>query len=50
MAKANTDVESRKVAGLGLGSKGGDVHAEAKNRLANAASDPGGLYGRLLNR
>jgi hypothetical protein len=33
-AKPNTDVASRKVADQGLGSKGVDVHAEARKRLA----------------
>jgi hypothetical protein len=44
-AKPNTDVVSRKAADEGLGSRGEDVRAEAKKRLANAASDLGGLQG-----
>ena len=44
----NTDVASRNVADQGLGSKGMDVHAEARKRLANAAYDLGrpavGIY------
>ena len=43
--KTNTDVASRKVADQGLGSRGEDVHAEAKQRLVNAASDLRGLQG-----